>query len=40
MEEYSRVDRLAFIEAKIDLLIHHLDLRIHHDSLIESRSIQ
>ena len=35
MEEYSRVDRLASIEAKLDILIHHLDLRIHNDSLME-----
>ena len=35
MEEYSRVDRLASIEAKLDLFIHHLDPRIHHDSLME-----
>ena len=35
MDKYSRVDKLASIEAKLDLLIHHLDLRIHHDSLME-----
>ena len=35
MEEYSRVDRLASIEAKLELLIHHLGLRIPHDSLME-----
>ena len=32
MEEYSREDRLA---SKLDFLIHHLDLRIHNDSLME-----
>ena len=35
MEEYSREDRLASIEAKINFLIHHLDPRIHNDSLKE-----
>ena len=35
MEEYSRVYRLASIEAKLDLLIHHLDPRIHNDSFME-----
>ena len=35
MEEYSREDRLASIEAKLDFLIHHLNPRIHNDSLIE-----
>ena len=35
MEEYSREDRLASIEAKLDFFIHHLDPRIHNDSLIE-----
>ena len=35
MEEYSREDRLASIEAKLDFLIHHLDPRIHNDSLME-----
>ena len=35
MEEYSRVYRLASIEAKLDILIHYLDLRIHNDSLME-----
>ena len=35
MEEYSREDRLASIEAKLDFLIHHLDPRIHIDSLME-----
>ena len=33
--EYSREDRLAFIEVKLDFLIHHLDPRIHNDSLME-----
>ena len=35
MKEYSREDRLASIEAKLDFLIHHLDLRIHNGSLME-----
>ena len=35
MEEYSREDRLASIKAKLDFPYHHLDLRIHNDSLIE-----
>ena len=35
MEEYSRVYRLASIKAKLDLIINHLDPRIHHDSLME-----
>ena len=35
MEEYSREYRLASIEAKLDFLIHHLDPRIHNDSLME-----
>ena len=35
MEEYSREDRLASIEAKLDFLIHHLDPRIHNNSLME-----
>ena len=35
MEEYSRVDRLASIEAKLNLLVHHLNQRIHNDSLME-----
>ena len=35
MEEYSREDRLASIEAKLDFLIHHLEPRIHNDSLME-----
>ena len=35
MEEYSREDRLAFIEAKLDFLIHHLDPKIHNDLLME-----
>ena len=28
-------DRFASIESKLDLLIHHLDQRIHNDSLME-----
>ena len=35
MEEYSRENKLASIEAKLDFLIHHLDPRIHNDSLME-----
>ena len=35
MEEYSREDRLASIEAKLDFLIYHLDPRIYNDSLME-----
>ena len=35
MEEYSREDRLASIGAKLDFLIHHLDPRIHNDTLME-----
>ena len=35
MEEYSREDRLASIKAKLDFLFHHLDPRIHNDSLME-----
>ena len=35
MEEYLRKDRLASIEAKLDFLIHFLDLIIHNDSLMD-----
>ena len=35
MEEHSIEDRFASIEAKLDLLLHHLDPRIHNDSLME-----
>ena len=35
MEEYSRGNRLASIEAKLDFLIHHWDPRIYNDSLME-----
>ena len=35
MKEYSRKNRLASIEAKLDFLIHHLYPRIHNDSLME-----
>ena len=35
MEEYLRGDRLASIEAKLDFLIHHLEPRIHNDSVME-----
>ena len=30
-----KTDRLSFVEAKLDLLIHHLNQRIHNDSLME-----
>ena len=35
MEESSRENRLSSIESKPDFLIHHLDPRIHNDSLME-----
>ena len=35
MEEHSIEDRVASTEAKLDLLLHQLDQRIHHDSLME-----
>ena len=35
MEEHSIEDRFASIEAKLDFLIHHLDPRMHNDSLKE-----
>ena len=35
MEEHSIEDRFASIEAKIELLLHKLDQRIHNDSLME-----
>ena len=35
MEEYSIADRVSSIKAKLDLLIHHFDQRIHNDSLME-----
>ena len=35
MEEYSREDRLASIEAKLDLLVHHLNKRSKNDSNME-----
>ena len=35
MEEYSRENRLASIEAKLNFLINHLDPIIHNDSLME-----
>ena len=35
MEEQSIEDRFAFIEAKLELLLHKLDQRIHNDSLME-----
>ena len=35
MEEHSIKDRFASIEAKLELLLHKLDQRIHNDSLME-----
>ena len=35
IEEYSRENRLASIEVKLNFLIHHLDPIIHNDSLME-----
>ena len=35
MEEYSRANGLNSIEAKLDLLVHHLNQGIHNDSLNE-----
>ena len=35
MEKYSREDRLASMEVKLDFLIHHLDPSIHNYSLME-----
>ena len=35
MEEHSIEDRFVFIEAKLELLLHKLDQRIHIDSLME-----
>ena len=35
MEEHSIEDRFASIEAKLELLLHQLDQRIHIDSLME-----
>ena len=35
MEEHSIEDRFASIEAKLKLLLHQLDQRIHNDSLME-----
>ena len=37
MKEYSREDRLAFLEAKLDLLVHHLNQRSYNDSNMEQR---
>ena len=37
MEEHSIEDRFASIEAKLELLLHKLDRRIHNDSLMEQR---
>ena len=34
-EEHSIEDRFASIEAKLELLLHKLDQRIHNDSLME-----
>ena len=39
MEEYSRAIRLASIEAKLDLLVHYLNQRIHNeDNLVLRQS--
>ena len=35
MEEHSKEYRFTSIEAKLDLLLHHLGPRIHNDSLME-----
>ena len=35
MEEHSLPDRVASIESKLDLLVHHFDKRIHNDSPME-----
>ena len=35
MEEHLIEDRFTSIEAKLDLLLHQLDQRIHNDSLME-----
>ena len=35
MEEHSIEDRFASIEAKLELILHKLDQRIHNDSLME-----
>ena len=35
MEEHSIEDRFVSIEAKLELLFHKLDQRIHNDSLME-----
>ena len=35
MEEHSIENRFASIEAKLELLLHKLDQRIHNDSLME-----
>ena len=35
MEEHSIEDRFASIEAKLELLLHKLDQRIHNDLLME-----
>ena len=35
MEEHLIEDRFASIEAKLELLLHKLDQRIHNDSLME-----
>ena len=39
MEEHSIEDRFASIEAKLELLLHKLDQRIHIDSLMEQGGI-
>ena len=35
MEEYSREDRLAAIQAKLDLLVHHLNKRSNNETNME-----
>ena len=35
MEEYSREDRLASIQAKLDLLVHHLNKRSNNETNME-----
>ena len=39
MEEHSIEDKFASIKAKLDLLLHHLDPRIHNDSLMEQGAL-
>ena len=37
MEKHSIEDRFTSIDAKLDLLLHRLDQRVHNDSLMEQR---